>query len=89
VNEFGRLRHGEVDRAPIEVGRQARHEMARPVVFGVGIILLVYLPILSLRGMEGKMFRPMALTAIRPPLRHQCPGRGDSDSTSMGGAETV
>ena len=35
-----------------------------PVVFGVGIILLVYLPILSLRGLEGKMFRPMALTVI-------------------------
>ena len=52
------------DQAPLEVIRAACHEVARPVVFGVGIILLVYLPILSLRGIEGKMFRPMALTVI-------------------------
>ena len=50
--------------APMEVIRDACREVARPVVFGVGIILLVYLPILSLRGLEGKMFRPMALTVI-------------------------
>jgi cobalt-zinc-cadmium resistance protein CzcA len=53
-----------VKRAPVEVVRDACREVARPVVFGVGIILLVYLPILSLRGLEGKMFRPMALTVI-------------------------
>lgn len=45
------------------VARAAR-EVARPVVFGVGIILIVYLPILSLTGIEGKMFRPMALTVV-------------------------
>jgi cobalt-zinc-cadmium resistance protein CzcA len=39
-------------------------EVARPVVFAVGIIGIVYLPILSLRGIEGKMFVPMALTVI-------------------------
>lgn len=50
--------------APAEVVRAACHEVARPVVFGVGIIVLVYLPILSLRGLEGKMFRPMALTVL-------------------------
>ncbi len=52
------------ERAPFEVIRDACREVARPVVFGVGIILLVYLPILSLRGLEGKMFKPMALTVI-------------------------
>jgi len=36
--------------------------VARPVVFSVMIILLVYLPLLSLEGSEGKMFRPMAAT---------------------------
>lgn len=36
--------------------------VARPVGFAVGIILLVYLPLLTLEGVEGKMFRPMALT---------------------------
>ena len=50
--------------APLELIRSACHQVARPVVFGVGIILLVYLPILSLRGIEGKMFGPMAWTVI-------------------------
>jgi cobalt-zinc-cadmium resistance protein CzcA len=48
----------------LEKVRQAAHQVARPVVFGVGIIILVYLPILSLRGIEGKMFRPMAMTVV-------------------------
>jgi cobalt-zinc-cadmium resistance protein CzcA len=39
-------------------------EVGRPVVFAVAIIMIVYLPILSLRGIEGKMFVPMALTVI-------------------------
>lgn len=43
---------------------EAAKEVAKPVFFGVLIIMLVYLPILSLRGVEGKMFRPMALTVI-------------------------
>ena len=44
--------------------RAAAHEVARPVVFAVGIITIVYLPILGLRGVEGKMFGPMALTVV-------------------------
>jgi cobalt-zinc-cadmium resistance protein CzcA len=36
--------------------------VARPVVFAVAIITLVYVPLLSLQGIEGKMFRPMAIT---------------------------
>lgn len=39
-------------------------EVGRPVVFAVAIIMIVYLPILSLQGIEGKMFKPMALTVI-------------------------
>ncbi|MBK8169978.1 MAG: efflux RND transporter permease subunit [Sandaracinaceae bacterium] len=42
--------------------RQAIQGVARPVVFSVGIILLVYLPLLALEGTEGKMFKPMAIT---------------------------
>ena len=38
--------------------------MARPVFFGVLIIILVYVPILSLTGIEGKMYRPMAITVL-------------------------
>src|SRR5512136_1650944 len=39
-------------------------EVARPVAFGVAIVLVVFLPILTLEGIEGKLFRPMALTMI-------------------------
>ena len=48
----------------IHVMLEAGREIARPVFFGVLIIMIVYLPILTLRGVEGKMFRPMALTVI-------------------------
>ncbi len=47
-----------------EMVRTASRPMARPVVFAVGIIMLVYLPILTLQGIEGKMFQPMALTVL-------------------------
>ena len=39
-------------------------EVANPMFFGVLIITIVYVPILALTGIEGKMFRPMALTVI-------------------------
>jgi cobalt-zinc-cadmium resistance protein CzcA len=42
----------------------AAKEMVRPSVFGQAIIITVYLPILALTGVEGKMFKPMALTVI-------------------------
>jgi cobalt-zinc-cadmium resistance protein CzcA len=60
------LRHHEDDRRTphLEKVRRACHEVARPVVFAVGIIMIVYLPILALRGIEGKMFRPMAFTVV-------------------------
>ena len=48
----------------LQVIREAGKEVARPIVFAVGIIIIVYLPILTLQGVEGKMFRPMALTVI-------------------------
>lgn len=47
-----------------EVVREAGKEVARPIFFAVLIIILVYLPILTLEGVEGKMFRPMALTVV-------------------------
>lgn len=42
----------------------AAKEVGRPMFFGVFIITIVYVPILSLTGIEGKMFKPMALTVI-------------------------
>ncbi len=43
---------------------EAAREVARPVFFAVLIITVVYVPILSLEGVEGKMFKPMAWTVI-------------------------
>jgi len=42
----------------------AGREVLRPMTLAVSIIILVYVPILALTGIEGKMFRPMALTVI-------------------------
>jgi cobalt-zinc-cadmium resistance protein CzcA len=36
--------------------------VVKPVAFAVAIIMLVYIPLLTLEGVEGKMFRPMAIT---------------------------
>jgi heavy metal efflux system protein len=44
--------------------RDAAVEVRRPTMYGELIIMIVYLPILTLEGIEGKMFRPMALTII-------------------------
>ncbi|ODU23833.1 MAG: cation transporter [Verrucomicrobia bacterium SCN 57-15] len=44
--------------------RYSAKEVANPMFFGVLIITVVYVPILALTGIEGKMFRPMALTVI-------------------------
>ena len=44
--------------------REAALEVARPVLYGIGIIMAVYIPILALQGTEGKMFRPMAFTVV-------------------------
>src|SRR3546814_3803052 len=38
--------------------------MIQPSVYGQAIIIVVYLPLLSFSGVEGKMFEPMALTVI-------------------------
>ena len=67
--DFGLIVDGAVVMVENCVRRQARvleacREVARPVVTGVGIIILVYLPILTLTGMEGKMFVPMAVTVV-------------------------
>ena len=48
----------------LETVRSAAHEVARPIVFGVLIIISVYLPILTLQSLEGRMFRPMAVTVV-------------------------
>jgi cobalt-zinc-cadmium resistance protein CzcA len=44
--------------------RSAANDVSKPAFFGVLIITIVYIPLLSLTGVEGKMFKPMALTVI-------------------------
>jgi cobalt-zinc-cadmium resistance protein CzcA len=51
--------HGQ--ESPLESVRHAAQEVARPMTFAVIIIIAVYSPILSLQGLEGRMFRPMAI----------------------------
>ncbi len=48
----------------LAVIRDSCVEVARPIVFGVGIIMIVYIPIMTLQGIEGKMFSPMAYTVL-------------------------
>jgi cobalt-zinc-cadmium resistance protein CzcA len=48
----------------IDIVYDATREVLRPAIVAVTIILIVYLPILTLTGVEGKMFRPMALTVM-------------------------
>jgi heavy metal efflux system protein len=61
-NFVRRLHHHEEGMQPREEIRSAAHEVARPIVFGIAIIIAVYLPIFTLEGLEGRMFRPMAVT---------------------------
>lgn len=63
-NAVRHLAHDRTKRSRIDVVRQAAIEVRKPTMFGELIIMLVYLPILTLEGIEGKLFRPMALTVI-------------------------
>ena len=63
-NTVRRLGEDRGARAVPEVVEEAAIEVRRPTMFGELIILIVYLPILALEGIEGKLFRPMALTVI-------------------------
>ena len=58
--QLARRRPPAIERA--ETIAQAMRQVARPVAFALGIILLVYLPLMALEGVEGRMFRPMAIT---------------------------
>ena len=66
-----------VENAFAQLGRAARDvesqgrvilravvEVSTPVIFGIGIIILVFLPLMTLQGMEGKMFAPLAYTIV-------------------------
>lgn len=48
----------------LETVQKSAEEMVKPSVYGQAIIILVYVPLLTFTGVEGKMFAPMALTVI-------------------------
>lgn len=60
-NTFHQLGHRQGE-SKVRVVLEAATEVGTPVLFGVGIIILVFLPLMTLQGMEGKMFAPLALT---------------------------
>jgi cobalt-zinc-cadmium resistance protein CzcA len=63
-NVLRRLGENEGRRSGLDVVRDAVVEVRKPTLYGELIIAIVYLPILTLEGVEGKLFRPMALTVL-------------------------
>ena len=59
LGERGGSSEGE---STVAVIQSAAHEVGRPILFGVLIIMAVYLPVFTLEGLEGRMFTPMAIT---------------------------
>jgi cobalt-zinc-cadmium resistance protein CzcA len=49
-------------KTPTQAIREAAHEVQRPVFYAIAIIITAYLPIFTLQRVEGRLFRPMALT---------------------------
>jgi len=63
-NILRRLHERKPDQEAGSIILSAAQEVAKPIFFGVLIIVLVYVPILTLGGVEGKMFKPMAATVL-------------------------
>ena len=61
-NVVHRLNHDKSEKSKLVIIREAAHEVARPIFFGVLIILMVYVPVMTFSGMEGILYRPMAIT---------------------------
>lgn len=65
VRRFEREQGRTIDsRLKLQIVLEASREVLKPVIFGLIIIMLVYVPILYLQGIEGKMFQPMAATVL-------------------------
>ena len=55
---------GIIRKSRLEIILQATKEVGRPILFGILIISVVFLPLITLHGMEGKMFAPLAYTLV-------------------------
>lgn len=68
LRRLGDAQHGRSDALPLrerlDIVAASTREMIRPSVYGQAIIILVYAPLLTFTGVEGKMFEPMATTVI-------------------------
>ncbi len=68
LRRLGEAQHGRDEplslRNRLDLIAASAREMIRPSVYGQAIIILVYAPLLTFTGVEGKMFEPMALTVI-------------------------
>ena len=68
TRRLAEAQHARGGRQPLKERLQlvyeATSEVIRPSLFGVAIITVVYIPIFSLTGVEGKMFHPMAATVV-------------------------
>ena len=60
-NTFHRLGHDK-STGKLRIILESATEVGKPVLFGIGIIILVFLPLMTMQGMEGKMFAPLAIT---------------------------
>ncbi len=67
-NIVHKLQGKNKDESVDSVIMKASKEVARPIFFGVLIILMVYVPIMTFSGMEGILFRPMAITVAAAVL---------------------
>lgn len=64
-NAFRLLAHAKASGKPVQKTHlvlEAAREVANPVAFAILIIIVVFMPLFSLTGLEGKLFKPMALT---------------------------
>ena len=93
-NAFRLLSHARQSGRPINrthVVLEAAREVANPIAFAILIIIVVFLPLFSLTGLEGKLFKPMALTitfamaGLAAALAHTGAGAGRADPEAQGG----
>jgi len=57
-----RLRESQESESRIHVIARACSEVARPILFAIAIIIIVFIPLFTLQGVEGKTFKPLAYT---------------------------
>ncbi len=64
IESFIRRIENHKDTHRLNLFENAAVEVGRPILFGIAIIVAVYIPIFTLDGMEGRMFKPMAFTVV-------------------------